>query len=309
LPGVVPSLPDVTTAIPDPATERLLIVLADISGYTGFMLANQLTLAHGQQLITGLIEALIAEVEIPLELQEIEGDALFLYARHPGDAAGWSEACAEVARKLPRFFETFSDRLVRERESAMCLCGTCQNADELKLKVIVHSGEALFHKIDRFENVSGVDIILAHRLLKNSVASDEYLLVTDSARRDLPLPDSLTLTAGAEFYEGFGEIATWVHQLSDPRVAARERLFEGSALGLIGRTIVRNVGTVAGQFAAVAQSRELAQRNGKTNEPVRRWLLWIGFVLVLPLELLLNVLFAAVHILLRRRKARSKSPS
>jgi len=292
----------------EPDTERVLIVLADISGYTDFMLANQLTLVHGQQLITGLIEALIAEVEIPLELQEIEGDALFLYARHPGDDAGWDATCAAVAHKLPRFFETFADRLVRERESAMCLCGSCQNADGLKLKVIVHSGEALFHKIDRFQNVSGVDIILAHRLLKNSVVGEEYLLVTDSARRDLPLPDSLTFTAGSEFYEGFGKIATWVHQLSDPRVAARERLFEGSAMRLIGRTIARNMGALFGQLPAIVQSRELAQRNGKADQPVRRWLLGISLVLFIPLEFALNVLFAAAHILLRRRKTRA-SPS
>ena len=71
---------------------------------------------------------------------------MFLYARDPGDAAGWSDTCAKVARKLPRFFETFSDRLVRERESAMCLCGTCQNADEVVCNLFTHLGD----KVDSF---------------------------------------------------------------------------------------------------------------------------------------------------------------
>jgi hypothetical protein len=308
IPGVVPSVPDVTTATPDPATERVLIVLADISGYTDFMLANQLALVHGQQLITSLIEALIAEVEIPLELQEIEGDALFLYARHPGDDAGWSKTCSDVARKLPRFFETFADRLVRERESTMCRCGTCQNADRLKLKVIVHSGEALFHRIDRFQNLSGVDVILAHRLLKNSVASDEYLLMTDAARRDLPLPDTQEFASGKESYEGFGEITTWVHHLSDPRVEARERLFEGSAAGLAGRAVVRNLGAVLGQFPALMRSGELARRHGKVASAGRRWSTGLLFALLLPLELLAVLILTAGHILLRRRKAHRPSP-
>jgi hypothetical protein len=297
----------VTTAPPDPAAERVLIVLADISGYTDFMLANQLALVHGQQLITSLIEALIAEVEIPLELQEIEGDALFLYARHPGDDAGWSETCADVARKLPRFFESFADRLVRERESTLCRCGSCQNADHLKLKVIVHSGEALFHKIDRFDNLSGVDVILAHRLLKNSLVCDEYLLVTDAARRDLPLPETLEFASGKESYAGFGEIATWVHYLSDPRVEARERLFEGSAAGLVGRTVIRNLAAVFGQFPAIVRSDELARRHGRVTSAGRRWSTGLLMTLLLPLELLVAVVAAASHILIRRRRARSAS--
>jgi hypothetical protein len=304
---VVPSTTDVTTAPPDPAAERVLIVLADISGYTDFMLANQLALVHGQQLITSLIEALIAEVEIPLELQEIEGDALFLYARYPGDDAGWSETCADVARKLPRFFESFADRLVRERESTLCRCGSCQNADRLKLKVIVHSGEALFHKIDRFHNLSGVDVILAHRLLKNSLVSDEYLLVTDAARRDLPLPETLEFASGQESYEGFGEIATWVHYLSDPRLEARERLFEGSAVGLVGRTVIRNVRAVFGQFPAIVRSDELARRHGRVTSAGRRWSTGLLMTLLLPLELLVAVVSAGSHILIRRRRARSPS--
>jgi hypothetical protein len=265
-------------------------------------------LVHGQQLITSLIEALIAIVAIPLELQEIEGDALFLYARHPGDDAGWSKTCADVARKLPRFFETFADRLVRERESTLCRCGTCQNADRLKLKVIVHSGEALFHKIDRFQNLSGVDVILAHRLLKNSLAGGEYLLLSDAARRDLPLPDALEFASGKESYEGFGEIATWVHHLSDPRVEARERLFQGSAAGLIGRTVIRNLAAVFGQFPAIARSDELARRHGKATSAGRRWSTGLLMTLLLPLELLASVLLAVSHILIRRRNARSSSP-
>ena len=60
--------------------KRVVIVLADISGYTRFMVENQMSAIHGQQYITFLIETLLREVNIPLRLQEIEGDALFLYS-------------------------------------------------------------------------------------------------------------------------------------------------------------------------------------------------------------------------------------
>ena len=55
----------------EPKAERLLLILADISGYTRFMLASQIALVHGQQVITSLIEAILQEVEIPLEVKEI----------------------------------------------------------------------------------------------------------------------------------------------------------------------------------------------------------------------------------------------
>ena len=87
----------------EPRTRHVLLILADISGYTEFMLANQLTLVHGQYLITQLIESIIREIEIPLELKEIEGDAVFLYAAHPGDEEQWREICAQVGKKLLRF--------------------------------------------------------------------------------------------------------------------------------------------------------------------------------------------------------------
>ncbi len=84
-----------------------MILLADLSGYTKFMVENQLSAVHGQMCITFLIEAIIREVDIPLQLQEIEGDAVFLYAEHPGDDDQWREVLDQVRTKLPRFFEAF----------------------------------------------------------------------------------------------------------------------------------------------------------------------------------------------------------
>ena len=190
----------------EPRTERLLLILADISGYTKFMLASQVALIHGQQVITALIEAILAEVAIPLEVKEVEGDAVFLYSVRPRDDEAWQEVSAEVGRKLLRFFEAFSAVLVAESESTLCPCAVCKHMHELKLKIIVHSGEALFHTIGDIADVSGVDVILAHRLLKNSVDADEYILMTKPAYRDLRFPSELEVHKSSEEYEGFGSI-------------------------------------------------------------------------------------------------------
>lgn len=105
----------------------------------------------------------------------------------------------------------------------------CQNVDQLKLKIVVHSGEAVFHTVGAFDDVSGVDVILAHRLLKNSIPSNEYVLMTESAYRDIELERSLEVDQGEEHYEGFGAVRTFTYQTegaSEPKPEAVERLYE-----------------------------------------------------------------------------------
>ena len=63
-------------------------------------------------------------------------------------------------------------------DCSMCACEACANVAKLKLKAVVHHGDAVFSKVGQFEKISGVDVILAHRLLKNSVEGDEYILMT-----------------------------------------------------------------------------------------------------------------------------------
>ena len=144
------------------ATEkRVVIVLADISGYTQFMVENQMSAVHGQQCITFLIETLIREVDIPLRLQEIEGDALFLYAEDPGSDEEWSDVLEQIPAMLSRFFDAFYEGIVLGMEATPCECAICRNSKDLALKIVVHTGSAVFHQVGGFNKVSGADVILA----------------------------------------------------------------------------------------------------------------------------------------------------
>jgi len=209
----------------DARTERVVLILADISGYTRFMLANQTALAHAQMVITKLLEEIIREVEIPLEVKEIEGDAVFLYAIRPDDEAKWDETRQLIGRKLVSFFEAFARGILIGSEFALCPCPSCQNIDQLKLKIVVHSGEAVFHKVAQFSDLSGVDVILAHRLLKNSVPSNEYVLMTERAYREIEFPTDVEVKRGEEYYEGFGSIRTYTY-LTDGASAPEEKAVE-----------------------------------------------------------------------------------
>jgi hypothetical protein len=206
--------------------DELIIILADISGYTRFMVENRTSAVHGQLCINSLVEAILDNVDVPLTLQEIEGDAVFLYARHPGTQSGWLATVREISEKLDRFFQAFFAQIGVSVESTPCPCAICRNADKLGLKIIVHSGEAVFHEVAGKSQVSGPDVILAHRLLKNSVDSNDYLLLTETAYA-LMAPD-LTgeFQEHQESYEGFGQVPARIRFLDSEMLAARDAVYE-----------------------------------------------------------------------------------
>src|SRR5262249_61934797 len=101
----------------NPSERDVVIVLADISGYTRFILDNQVEAVRGQLCISVLLEAVLREVRIPLHLQKIEGDAVFLYAAHDGDEDAWRETLKQVRDKLDQFFTAFRAAMAARAET------------------------------------------------------------------------------------------------------------------------------------------------------------------------------------------------
>jgi hypothetical protein len=76
------------------------------------------------------------------------------------------------------------------------------------LKIVAHPGEAFFYQINQFNELSGKDVILIHRLLKNSVSEDEYILMTDAAYSNIEFPEQIKVQEGMENYEHLGKVKT-----------------------------------------------------------------------------------------------------
>jgi 2-polyprenyl-3-methyl-5-hydroxy-6-metoxy-1,4-benzoquinol methylase len=194
----------------DTDEKKVILLIADISGYTQFMLSHQKALAHSQMIIGALLDTLIKEVDIPLQIAKLEGDAIFMYAFKEQDETIWQSHRRELGQRLLRFFHIFADKLGELRAYSICRCQACTNMDKLKLKIIVHSGEALFYQIGVFQELSGVDVITVHRLLKNSVAADQYILMTEPAYYDLELSAETELAEGQEDYD-VGTLKTFLY--------------------------------------------------------------------------------------------------
>ena len=84
------------------ASEALpvLLMLVDISGYTRFMVSHEKELRHSQMIIGELLESMMRQVDVPLRISRIEGDALFLYAVKSGEEAVWRRRSGNLVERL-----------------------------------------------------------------------------------------------------------------------------------------------------------------------------------------------------------------
>ncbi|HEY4223960.1 MAG TPA: DUF2652 domain-containing protein [Myxococcota bacterium] len=154
--------------------ERAILLIADIGGYTRFMTYHRMNLAHAQDAIARLLEAVIDGAG-GMKLAKLEGDAAFFFGP-VNDKAG-----AAIAA-MRRHFLDQKDRLVGERA---CTCDSCMQIENLKLKFVVHEGELVRQRVKKNEEVAGVDVILVHRMLKNDVPISEYALASETALKHL----------------------------------------------------------------------------------------------------------------------------
>jgi hypothetical protein len=153
------------------------LILADISGYTRFVKIHRASFLHAEEIVTELMEAVIDAAATPLILNKLEGDAAFLYA----PATNGDDLSETIFQQVWGFFQAFRTRqqaLIKAGEGG-CFCEACCNIGDLKLKAILHYGQAVIKQVRQQEELAGQDVILAHRLLKNSLGIQEYLLETE----------------------------------------------------------------------------------------------------------------------------------
>jgi hypothetical protein len=191
--------------------EHGVLVLADISGFTAFVTAVELE--HGPQIIGALLEAVMRRLAPPLEIQEVEGDAVF--ALGPDGAL---LPPAQLLDVLDSAFAAFKETRRTLAADESCSCGACRSVERLDLKIIAHHGRFLRHAVGGRAQVAGVDVILAHRLLKNGVTTSRaYVLLTDALLEWLGLdPRELGLVSRVESYEHLGDVRCFLHPLDAP---------------------------------------------------------------------------------------------
>ena len=162
------------------AIQPTFLLIADIGGYTRFMKFHRASLAHAQEIVAQLLEAVIDATRDNLKLAKLEGDAAFFYFAWPSGTEPTLEFVAEQAATIYRAFHLRASDL---KINTLCVCDGCRQAGNLKIKLVGHLGEAAVQKVKHLTELAGVDVILVHRLLKNDVPISEYMLMTEPVHR------------------------------------------------------------------------------------------------------------------------------
>jgi hypothetical protein len=151
---------------------RGLLFIPDISGFTRFV--SETGIEHSRLIIQELLEILINANRLGLEISEVEGDAILFYK------FGAPPDLDELYEQVEGMFCAFHRNLLAYEQRRYCQCEACGAAVNLSLKVVTHYGEFTGYKVRDFQKLIGKDVIVAHQLLKNDIASREYWLVTQN---------------------------------------------------------------------------------------------------------------------------------
>ncbi len=195
--------------------QRGALLLADISGYTGFL--QGIAAAHAElvadpddpppvySLLSGLLDTMATVLAPSFEVMKFEGDAIFAVAPDgPGSVHG-----ASVVACLRACYAAFAERLAQGRGELTCTCDSCALVDGLDLKFVLHHGEYVVQRIIGRDELAGPTVIVAHRLLKNHardvVGMHPYALLTDAALAALEVP-AAQMPVLTETYEGLPPI-------------------------------------------------------------------------------------------------------
>jgi len=189
------------------------LVIADISGYTQFLTTSELEHANG--IIGELLNAIVGAIQAPLTISRIEGDAIFMYGVMPEDMSG-----QVVLESVELLYCAFASSLETMVLNTSCNCNACVNINSLGLKIVMHCGEFAMTSVGGQETLSGADVVLAHRLTKNTIIDktgiSDYMIVTQQCVDDLGVQGIVSgWIEHTEEYEHVGAVKGYVSSLPD----------------------------------------------------------------------------------------------
>ena len=189
---------------------RSYFLIADISGYTGYLAGVELD--HAQDILADLLGAVVSSLRPVFRLAKLEGDAVFTHRPAAGIDA------TMLLDTIERCYFGFRRRRRDVRQATSCACNACTRIPDLDLKFVVHHGLAVEQRVAGSRELIGPDVVLVHRLLKNGVVErlgiPAYALFTDACLEAAGVDaEALGMAPITEAYESIGEVRCRVHDL------------------------------------------------------------------------------------------------
>jgi uncharacterized protein YndB with AHSA1/START domain len=216
-------------------TENAVLVIADISGYTAYLAGVELDHAH--DILADLTDTVIGSLRPAFRLSKLEGDAVFAY--RVTDEVDLSA----LQDTIEGCYFAFRRRLRDIGQASQCPCDACQRIPSLDLKAVVHVGAIARQRMAGREELVGRDVIVVHRLLKNTVQDElgprAYALYTAACFAGSGVdPSTMGLRSHRETYDVIGEVAGYIRDLeaawTDELDRAREIVGDDNAVRAYG---------------------------------------------------------------------------
>jgi hypothetical protein len=200
--------------------ESACFLIADISGYTSFLAAVELE--HAQDIIADFMDTVVRALRPPFRLAKFEGDAAFCYAVTEKVDGSLLQDTIEAA------YFAFRRRMRSISQASICTCDACKTLQNLDFKFVVHHGEMVKQKMGGRDELAGRDVILVHRLLKNTVmgtfGEHAYVLYSDACVKAMDIdPAQQGLTEHHETIDIIGDVTLWVRNLDEAWERENER--------------------------------------------------------------------------------------
>jgi uncharacterized protein YndB with AHSA1/START domain len=209
-----------------------MLVIADIGGYTRYL--SSVELEHSHDILADLIGVVTARMERSLKIAKLEGDAVFCFGTD-----------AELLEDLHDCHADFTRRQRTIALNTTCSCDACRRIPELELKFVAHHGSFVEHEVAGGNELVGPDVIVVHRMLKNSVSERygmrAYALLSDACLTSLSA-DTAGLREHRERFGDIGEIHGAVIDLRESASAAPAvKLADGDAVILLSQQVAAPV--------------------------------------------------------------------
>ncbi len=194
---------------------RGIIWLSDISGYTEFLTSTEIE--HANMVMMSIFSAMLEGSPIDFRVMEVEGDALFCWIPFQQEHPSLKELFQLVEHQYKRFLGVQRWFVEAFECPKRCDCQVCQSLVKLRLKFVLHMGRVGLYRIKNFEKIAGLDVVVAHRLLKNTVAEPEYVLVTKELLSELGGEiQPAHWQEGEDWYPVLGKVKYRYHPLKRP---------------------------------------------------------------------------------------------
>ena len=149
-----------------------LLCIPDISGFTEFM--SQTDFELSSKVIPSLLNKIIYSNEIELKISEIEGDAVLFFRK------GEPPSFKTLIEQCTNFYTEFYKQILNLQKEYNDTAQAFKIPEILGLKIVLHYGDEIgITSIGKRMKLMGEGVIIAHRLLKNEVPIDEYILISD----------------------------------------------------------------------------------------------------------------------------------